>query len=64
MVGLEMSGLRRIVAQMPGGAAIETIGLGSGSFRGKNTPGGNEGVGEHVRTRFRAGRGPGEIADS
>lgn len=53
-----------IVGQMPGGAAIETKRFGNGMFRGTNTPQGNEGVGEHVRTRFRAGRWPGEIADS
>jgi hypothetical protein len=43
--------------EMPGakGAAIET-------FRGTGDVPGNEGVGEHVRTRFHSGFGPGEIA--
>jgi len=32
-------------------------------FRGTGGVPGNEGVGEHVRTRFQSGFGPGEIAE-
>jgi hypothetical protein len=47
------AGLEKIRGQMPEGAG----------HRNKGVPG-NEGVGEHVRTRFHAGPWPDEIADS
>jgi hypothetical protein len=52
--------IERVVGQGPGGAAVETIRFEPDSVPGTMRSGnryarGNEGVGEHVRTRFHAG---------